>query len=136
MGGADLPRPPLRAGAFLWVARVPSLSVATPADPCTMATDIAMRGSGELLHQIKSKNLSPADASTYASLLIAADDKGQVQLGNGIFYSSSVQRLIALNFCARVSPSVLVLNPHVAQLGDTPTKRGQLRKAFRQLVGA
>ena len=98
--------------------------------------DIAMRGGGELLHQIKSGNLSPADASTYASLLIAADDQGQFQLSNSIPYTSSVQRLIALNFCARVSPSVLMLNPHVAQLGATPTKRGQLRKAFRQLVGA
>ena len=136
MGGAVPPQPPLRAGVFLWVVRTPSLSLATPADPCTMATDIAMRGSGELLHQIKSGNLSPADASTYASLLIAADGKGQFQLGNGIPYSCSVQRLIALKFCARVNSSVFMLNPHVAQLGDTPSKRGQLRKAFRQLVGA
>jgi hypothetical protein len=101
-----------------------------------MKPDIAMRGGSELLHQIKSGGLSPADAATYASLLIAADDKGQVQLSNGIPYSFSVQRLIALNFCARISPSALMLNPHVAQLGATPNKRGQLRKAFRQLVGA
>ena len=95
-----------------------------------------MRGSGELLHQIKSKNLSPADVATYASLLLAVDQQGQVQLGSRIFCTLSVQRLIALNFCARVSASVLMLNPHVAQLGDTPSKRGQLRKVFRQLTGA
>jgi hypothetical protein len=101
-----------------------------------MKPDIAMRGSGELLFQIKSKNLSPADVSTYASLLIAADNKGQVQLSNRPFGSLSVKRLIALNFCAQVSPSLLMLNPHVAQLGATPSERGQLRKKFRQLVGA
>ena len=101
-----------------------------------MDPDIVMRGSGELLHQIKSRNLSPADAATYASLLMAADGKGQVRLGNDFFCPLSIQKLIALKFCAEVSPSVLMLNPHVAQLGDTPSKRGQLRKAFRQLVGA
>jgi hypothetical protein len=99
-----------------------------------MKPDIAMRGGSELLHQIKSGGLDPADASTYASLLIAADDKGQVRLNKDI--SDSVERLIALNFCVRVSSSVLMLNPHVAQLGATSVKRGQLRKAFRQLVGA
>jgi len=101
-----------------------------------MKPDIAMRGSGELLHQIKIKNLSPADVATYASLLLAVDQQGQVQLTNRPLRSLSVERLIALNFCARVSPSILMLNPHVAQLGDTPSKRGQLRKAFRQLTGA
>ena len=101
-----------------------------------MKPDIAMRGSGELLHQIKNKNLSPTDVATFASLLLAVDEKGRVHLGDGTPRTLSVQRLIALNFCARVSASVLMLNPHVAQLSDTPSKRGQLRKAFRQLTEA
>jgi hypothetical protein len=99
-----------------------------------MKPDIAMRGSGELLHQIKSQNLSPADVAIYASLLLAVDQKGQAPFPSTTTGSASVQRLIALNFCAQVSSSVLMLNPHVAQLGDTPSKRGQLRKAFRQLT--
>jgi hypothetical protein len=100
-----------------------------------MKPDIAMRGGSELLHQIKSGGLVPIDAATYAALLQAANDKGEVQLIPH-FHLPSVERLIALKFCARVSSSVLILNPHVAQLGATPSKRGQLRKAFRQLVGA
>jgi hypothetical protein len=95
---------------------------------------IAMRGSGELLFQIRSKNLSSVDVATYANLLLAVDEKGQVRPGNEILCSASVERLIALNFCAQVNASVLMLNPHVAQLGDTPSKRGQLRKEFRQLT--
>ena len=104
------------------------MTTPTPSRP-----DIALRGSGELLHQIKGQNLSPADAKAYASLLVAVDEMGHV---HGPPCSPSVERLIALKFCARVSPSLLMLNPHVAQLGATPSERGQLRKAFRQLVGA
>ena len=99
----------------------------------TMA-DIKMRGSGELLFQVKSRALSARDMAAFAELLWSSTSGGESSSdGQPI---TSIQRLCALKFCARLGPHTVLLNPHVAQLGCTPKDRGQLRKRFRQLVGA
>lgn len=98
------------------------------------SSDIQLRGSGELLYQIKAKALSGNDVVVFANLIWLANSEGVVKTDG--FPDTSVERLIALKFCARINRSMVLLNPHVAQLGTTPTERGQLRKKFRQLVGA
>ena len=101
----------------------------------TMAkkSDIKMRGSGELLYQIKARALSGIDVTVFANLIWLANAKGEVSIDG--FPATSVERLVALKFCARINRLTLLLNPHVAQLGNTPGERGQIRKKFRQLVG-
>jgi hypothetical protein len=96
--------------------------------------DIKARGSGELLFQIKSRALSVQDLAVFATLLWAANSNGESKsVGQPI---TSVEQLIMLEFCTRIDADTVLLNPHIAQLGSTPEERGQLRKRFRQLVGA
>lgn len=102
-------------------------------EPSSMTPDIKLRGSGELLYQIKARALSGNDVMVFANLIWLANAKGEVSTAG--FPSASVERLIALRFCARINCSTLLLNPHVAQIGDTPGERGQIRKKFRKLVG-
>lgn len=98
------------------------------------SSDIQLRGSGELLYQIKAKALSGNDVMVFANMIWLANSKGEVKIEG--LPSPSIERLIALKFCARIDRMTVLLNPHVAQLGTTPIERGQLRKRFRQLVGA
>lgn len=96
--------------------------------------DIKMRGSGELLYQIKARALSGNDVLVFATLIWLANRNGEVKTAG--LSSTSIERLIALKFCARIDRFTVLLNPHVAQIGNTPTERGQIRKRFRLLVEA
>lgn len=96
-------------------------------------TDIKMRGSGELLFRIKSKDLSGQDVLVYANLIWTANQKGEVTTCE--FSDCSIKRLIALKFIAQIDARTCLLNPHVAQIGKTSIERGQIRKRFRSLVG-
>jgi hypothetical protein len=92
-----------------------------------------MRGSGELLFQVKSSALCIEDLVAFAKLLWAADFHGESKINK--LPIASVEQLIKLKFCARIDSDTVLLNPHTAQLGSTPEERGQIRKRFLQLVG-
>ena len=93
--------------------------------------NLAMRGSGELLFQLKARNLSLQDLTVFAELLWAANSHGEVQTYK--YPVESVKNLLKLNFCVKINEDTVLLNPHVTQCGGTDSKRGQLRLRFRNL---
>jgi hypothetical protein len=96
----------------------------TPADP-------QLRASGELLHQIKTGGLSPNEAASYARMLRRADKYGILDPDS--YSDDNIERIIDLMFAVKLPDGSLLLNPHVAQIGDK-TKRGELRKRFKQAL--
>lgn len=95
--------------------------------------NLAVRGCGELLLRLKSRDLSLQDLTVFAELLWAANSHGEVKSHK--YSVESVKKLIALNFCVKINADTVLLNPHIAQLGNTAAMRGQLRLRFRHLKG-
>jgi len=93
--------------------------------------NLCLRGSGELLLKLKARALSLQDLQVFAQLLWAANRDGEVRSSQ--YPVESLKKLIALNFCAKINAEAVLLNPQIAQLGDTPAKRGELRTRFRLL---
>lgn len=93
--------------------------------------DIKMRGSGELLLHLKARALSLQDLTVFAQLLWAANRDGEARSSH--YPVESIKKLISLQFCVRINAEAVLLNPHIAQIGDTAAKRGELRARFRRL---
>lgn len=107
--------------------RLQSGSLATMVDP-------RLRGSSELLHQIRSKALTLPEIETYCKLLWAANTEGIVRIEGSP--TQCITRLEQLVFLARTQdPGIAMLNPHVAQIGNR-FQRGRLRNQFRKLLEA
>lgn len=89
--------------------------------------DPILRGSGELLYQIKARALSPQEVFAFAQLLWSADSSGKVA-GYGC-PESTLAKFEKLLLLSKLSDGRIMLNPHVSQIGDAK-RRGQLRKEF------
>lgn len=96
--------------------------------------DPRLRGASELLHQIRSKALTLPEIQTYCQLLWSANAEAIATIEGQP--ANCITRLEQLAFLVRTQDSrVVMLNPHVAQIGN-PFQRGRLRKKFRKLLEA
>ena len=93
-----------------------------PADP-------TLRASGELLHQIKSGGITPEEAASFARMLRRADHNGMLDPDQ--YSEENLKKIMSLGFAVKLSNGNLMLNPHVAQIGNK-VKRGELRKQFKE----
>lgn len=99
--------------------------------------DISLRGSGELMHLIKDKSLNIEDVITFCALIWCADNNGECDLQNRVWMSGRVpflviNKLSSLGLLKKNDVNKIILNPHVAGIGDAK-KRGELRRKFRKI---
>lgn len=93
--------------------------------------DIILRGLGEFMHLVKEQKLSTEDILAYCSLVWRVDK--QTCLVETDSPLEILQKLNSLDLLRIVEPNLVMLNPHVAGMGDS-VKRGEFRVKFRSLV--
>jgi len=93
--------------------------------------DITLRGSGELVHLIKEKKMSIEDVSAFCKLVWSIDSSTCLSEAKDI-PMEILEKLRSLDLLRLHSEGVVILNPHVACVGDEK-KRGEFRLKFRSL---
>lgn len=92
--------------------------------------DIALRGSGELMHLIKEKHMSIEDILMFCSLIWRVDSEACSEVET--IPPDILEKLKSLLLLKVVDEKTVMLNPHVVGIGDAK-KRGELRVKFRNL---
>ena len=101
--------------------------------------DITLRGSGELMHLIKDKSLNIIEIIIFCALIWRVNENGEcdinskpLEFNQGVSFNA-INKLASLGLLKRIDNNSIMLNPHVAGIGDAK-KRGELRLKFKNLT--
>ena len=96
-----------------------------------MNTDISLRGSGELMHLIKEKKLCVEDIMVFCNMIWRVNSETCTSITDAPV--EILKKLESLDLIRIIENGLVMLNPHVAGIGDQK-QRGEFRVKFKKLT--
>jgi hypothetical protein len=112
--------------------------------------DVILRGSGELMCLIRDRVVSEIHVRIFSNIINLMNDNAEYKIDDRICGAScdccsrplsistinnAIDHLVSLRLITKIDESTLLVNPHVAGVGDR-NKRGLIRKRFKQALGS